>query len=133
MIAGTSGDCGKTLIALGLAAAWRREGLEVAPFKKGPDYIDAAWLSLAAGRPARNLDTWMMGAEGVLESFAANAIHGGINLVEGNRGLHDGEDAQGHAFVGGACQTAWLAGRIDPARKQSDADGRRHRARDETA
>ncbi len=95
MIAGTGGDCGKTAISLGLTACWRKEGLEVAPFKKGPDYIDAAWLSLAAGRKARNLDTWMMGAESVLRAFATHAIHSGINLVEGNRGLHDGEDAGG--------------------------------------
>jgi cobyrinic acid a,c-diamide synthase len=95
MAAGTGGDCGKTMISLGLAAAWRREDIEVAPFKKGPDYIDAAWLSMAAGRSARNLDTWMMGSEGVLRAFAANAIPSGINLVEGNRGLHDGEDAGG--------------------------------------
>ena len=95
MIAGTGGDCGKTAISLGLTACWRNEGLAVAPFKKGPDYIDAAWLSLAAGRKARNLDVWMMGVEGVLRAFAANAIRGGINLVEGNRGLHDGEDARG--------------------------------------
>ncbi len=95
MIAGTGGDCGKTAISLGLTACWREEGLAVAPFKKGPDYIDAAWLSLAAGRKARNLDTWMMGVEGTLRAFADHAIHGGINLVEGNRGLHDGEDARG--------------------------------------
>jgi cobyrinic acid a,c-diamide synthase len=95
LIAGTGGDCGKTMVALGLAAAWRGEGVEIAAFKKGPDYIDAAWLSLAAGRPARNLDTWMMGRERVLDSFQANAIHAGINIIEGNRGLHDGEDAHG--------------------------------------
>jgi cobyrinic acid a,c-diamide synthase len=95
MIAGTGGDCGKTMVALGLAAAWRREGIEIATFKKGPDYIDAAWLSLAAGRPARNLDTWMMGAERVLHSFRVNSVRTGVNIIEGNRGLHDGVDAQG--------------------------------------
>jgi cobyrinic acid a,c-diamide synthase len=95
MIAGTSGDSGKTMVALGLLAGWRNEGIEVAPFKKGPDYIDAAWLSLAAGRPAYNLDSWMMGAEGVLQSFGAKAARTGINIIESNRGLHDGEDARG--------------------------------------
>jgi cobyrinic acid a,c-diamide synthase len=95
MIAGTSGDCGKTLVSIGLIAAWRREGMRTAAFKKGPDYIDAAWLSLAAGCPARNLDTWMMGADSVLRSFAANAVHDGINIIESNRGLHDGEDSRG--------------------------------------
>ncbi len=95
IIAGTGGDCGKTIVSVGMAAAWVREGCAVAPFKKGPDYIDAAWLSLAAGRTAHNLDTWMMGPEGVLGSFAANAINGGVHLIEGNRGLYDGEDAHG--------------------------------------
>jgi cobyrinic acid a,c-diamide synthase len=95
VIAGVGGDCGKTLASIGLAAAWRREGRIVVPFKKGPDYIDAAWLSLACGRSARNLDSWMMGPERVAASFAANAVNGGLHLIEGNRGLYDGEDARG--------------------------------------
>lgn len=95
MLAGTGGDCGKTLVALGLAALWRREGIPVVPFKKGPDYIDPAWLGLASGRPARNLDTWMMGPDVVLQSFFHNATRDGMNLIEGNRGLYDGEDAAG--------------------------------------
>ena len=95
MIAGTSGDCGKTMVSIGLAAAWKREGLEIVPFKKGPDYIDAAWLSHAAGRNAHHLDSWMMGAGGALRSFKLHAARTGINIIEGNRGLHDGVDAEG--------------------------------------
>ena len=34
-----------------------RDG-QVAPFKKGPDYIDPAWLKLASGRDCHNLDTF---------------------------------------------------------------------------
>jgi cobyrinic acid a,c-diamide synthase len=95
MLAGTGGDSGKTLVTLGLTATWRRQGLAVTPFKKGPDYIDPAWLSLASGTQARNLDTWMMGKQAVLDSFTRNASRNGINLVEANRGLHDGEDSAG--------------------------------------
>lgn len=95
MLAGTGGDSGKTLVTLGLTATWRRQGLTVTPFKKGPDYIDPAWLSLASGTQARNLDTWMMGHQAVLGSFTRNASRDGINLVEANRGLHDGEDSAG--------------------------------------
>lgn len=95
MLAGTGGDCGKTFVALGLAAAWRHKGIRVAPFKKGPDYIDAAWLTQAGGIPARNLDTWMMGPQAALRSFIQNAVPDGLNLVEGNRGLYDGEDEAG--------------------------------------
>ena len=47
LVAGLGGGSGKTLISLGLLAAWRKSGRSVAPFKKGPDYIDAAWLSAA--------------------------------------------------------------------------------------
>jgi cobyrinic acid a,c-diamide synthase len=95
MLAGTSGDSGKTVVALGLTAAWRRNEIQVAPFKKGPDYIDPAWLSLAAGTAARNLDTWMMDPLIVKHSFIQNAIQDGINLIEANRGLHDGENSAG--------------------------------------
>ena len=95
MLSGTGGDCGKTLVTLGVAAAFRRAGMKLSPFKKGPDYIDSAWLSLACGNPARNLDTWMMGAQAALGSFIKNANPEGLNLIEGNRGLHDGEDESG--------------------------------------
>ena len=95
MVAGLSGDAGKTLVALGLALAFRRRGLEVQGFKKGPDYIDAAWLSWATGRPARNLDTWMAGFDAVRGRFRAAALRDGLNLVEGNRGVFDGVDAEG--------------------------------------
>ncbi len=95
MLSGISGDCGKTLVSLGVAAAWRRRGLTVVPFKKGPDYIDPAWLGIAAGKPARNLDTWMMGPRAVAESFTKHASADGLNLIEGNRGLYDGENTEG--------------------------------------
>ena len=94
VIAGTSGDSGKTLVALGLLACFRQRGLEPAPFKKGPDYIDAAWLSWAAGLPCRNLDTFLQAPEAILRSFASFASRG-VSVVEGNRGLHDGMDVHG--------------------------------------
>jgi len=99
VVAGAGGDSGKTLVSLGLASAWRQVGLHVATFKKGPDYIDAAWLSRAASRPARNLDTWLMGTEEVLRSFARHAEDADVSVVEGNRGLLDGLDGTSTAAL----------------------------------
>lgn len=95
MIAGIGGDSGKTLVMLGLASIWRLKGITVIPFKKGPDYIDPAWLSRATGNPTHNLDTWMMGPEKTLRSFTSYSEKDAINLIEANRGLHDGLDATG--------------------------------------
>ncbi len=95
VIAGLRGGSGKTVISLGVAAAWRNSDLAVAPFKKGPDYIDAGWLSLAAGRSCYNLDTYLCTASQVQESYDAHSKNCDIALVEGNRGLFDGIDLEG--------------------------------------
>ncbi|NOZ01198.1 MAG: cobyrinate a,c-diamide synthase [Deltaproteobacteria bacterium] len=95
VVAGTGGDSGKTLIALSIARAARSAGLHPTAFKKGPDYIDAAWLGWAAGIQARNLDTFLMGEDAVRDSFFAHGAPEGMNVIEGNRGLFDGMDAAG--------------------------------------
>jgi cobyrinic acid a,c-diamide synthase len=95
MVAGLSGGGGKTLVALGILATWRDRGRRAAPFKKGPDYIDAAWLSRAAGVPCRNLDLFLMERDVVRRSFADAAAGADVAVVEGNRGLFDGVDARG--------------------------------------
>jgi cobyrinic acid a,c-diamide synthase len=94
VIAGTAGDSGKTLVTLSLLSAWRAEGVEPAAFKKGPDYIDAAWLGWAAGAACRNLDTYLQPSERLLAAFCRHAA-AGVSVVEGNRGLSDGVDLQG--------------------------------------
>ncbi|MFO7693703.1 MAG: cobyrinate a,c-diamide synthase [Vicinamibacterales bacterium] len=94
VVSGLSGDAGKTLLSTGLARAWRDRGIAVAPYKKGPDFIDAAWLGEAAGRPGRNLDTFLM-SQAVIGAALRPAAGAGLVLVEGNRGLHDGVDAHG--------------------------------------
>jgi cobyrinic acid a,c-diamide synthase len=95
IIAGTSGDSGKTLVAVGLASALKKRGFTIFPFKKGPDYIDPMWLSKAGMAVARNLDTFIMGKRAILDSFLLNTHDNGIAIVEGNRGLYDGFDENG--------------------------------------
>lgn len=95
LIAGLRGGSGKTLVSLGLVAAWRKQGFGVAPFKKGPDYIDSAWLSSAADKACRNLDLFLMSPHAVVRSFVASAGEADLAVIEGNRGLFDGMDARG--------------------------------------
>lgn len=95
VVAGLSGDAGKSLVTLGLARAFRARGVRVAPFKKGPDFIDAAWLGAAAGAPGRNLDTYLMSPAAIAGSLSRVARSADLALVEGNRGLFDGFDARG--------------------------------------
>ncbi|MBW2145837.1 MAG: cobyrinate a,c-diamide synthase [Deltaproteobacteria bacterium] len=95
IVAALRGGAGKTVLSMGLIAAWRNKGLKVVPFKKGPDYIDAGWLSLAAGRPCYNLDSFLMEQDQLLRSFTLHAGKGRVALVEGNRGLFDGMDLSG--------------------------------------
>ncbi|MDR2573586.1 MAG: cobyrinate a,c-diamide synthase [Desulfovibrio sp.] len=104
-VSAASGGGGKTLLSLGLARFLQRKGFAVKPFKKGPDYIDAAWLSLAAGKPATNLDLWFLPQDRLRALFthAMRQARGEIGLIEGNRGLFDGLDATG------SCSTAELA------------------------
>lgn len=108
MVTSASGGGGKTMLALGLARAFARRGLAVKPFKKGPDYIDAAWLGLAAGRPAANLDPFFMDPSDLRNFFSGCMAalpddSGRLAIVEGNRGLYDGLDA------GGSCSSAAVA------------------------
>jgi len=104
VMAALRGGAGKTLVTLGLIAAWKQHhALRVVPFKKGPDYIDAGWLAMAADHPCYNLDSFLMSSEDIWRSFAERSVHGDVAVVEGNRGLYDGVDVQG------SCSTAELA------------------------
>ena len=88
LISAAHKSSGKTMVSIGLCAALKARGLEVQPYKKGPDYIDPMWLSQAAGHACRNLDLYLMEQGDIVATFERH--HSEVNIVEGNKGLYDG-------------------------------------------
>ncbi|MDU9050140.1 MAG: cobyrinate a,c-diamide synthase [Candidatus Electrothrix sp. Rat3] len=107
VIAGLSGGSGKSVASVALTAALCKRGHQVVPFKKGPDYIDAGWMTTAAGHPCYNLDPYLMSDAALADSFERQAAGADYALIEGNRGLYDGVTAEG------GFSTAELAVQLD--------------------
>lgn len=103
VVAALKGGGGKTILSLGLIAAWKETGCQVAPFKKGPDFIDAGWLAFGAGRHCYNLDPFLMEKTQILASFLSHSKAAELSVIEGNRGIFDGLNVEGR------CSTAELA------------------------
>lgn len=95
IVAGLAGGSGKSVVAVGLTNALAKTGKIVVPFKKGPDYIDAGWMKLAAGRNCYNLDPYLMDEEAIRTSFLENSEGADVIVLEGNRGLYDGVNPEG--------------------------------------
>ena len=83
---------GKTTFTMGILRALQRQGLQVQPFKCGPDYIDTRFHAVASGTDSVNLDTWLASETHVRELYARYGTGADACLVEGVMGLFDGYD-----------------------------------------
>ena len=95
VLAAPSSASGKTTVATGLMAALTARGLAVSPHKVGPDYIDPGYHALATGRPGRNLDAFMSGAERLVPLLLHGAAGADVAVVEGVMGMFDGAAGRG--------------------------------------
>ncbi len=111
VIAAPASGHGKTTVASGLMGALRHEGLDVAAFKVGPDYIDPGYHTMATGRVGRNLDPHLCAEDQIVPLLmhgAATPAPVDVAVVEGVMGLFDGQlGGRGYA------STAHVAGLIE--------------------
>ncbi len=95
VVAAPASGHGKTSVATGLLAAFAARGLKVSPHKVGPDYLDPGYHALAAGRPGRTLDPWLVGEERLVPLFKHAAAPADLAVIEGVMGLYDGAAGRG--------------------------------------
>jgi len=90
LVGGTHSGAGKTTVTLGLLSGFKNRGLKVQPYKVGPDYIDPSLHAEVAGRPSRNLDSFLCSEETLLQIFIHGARRSHLSVVEGVMGFFDG-------------------------------------------
>ena len=93
IVSSNSSGGGKTTFTLGFMRALEKKGYSVQGYKVGPDYIDTDFHRLITKKNSRNLDSFLMGEDGVIESYLRG--HGDLGVIEGVMGLYDGKGIDG--------------------------------------
>lgn len=94
LISGDRSGCGKTSITLAISAILAKR-MPVQTYKVGMDYIDPSYLTGVTGRPCRNLDSYVLNAEGLRGIYSHAAAGADIGVIEGVRGLYEGSEVLG--------------------------------------
>jgi cobyrinic acid a,c-diamide synthase len=110
IIAAPASGSGKTTVTLGLMRAFLRRGRTVQPFKCGPDYIDPAFHTVAAGRASHNLDTWAMRRTVIDAIVSRESADATLSIAEGVMGLFDGVAEPGQTSHASTADLAALTG-----------------------
>ncbi len=90
IIAAPTSNAGKTSLTLGLLRACKNRGLDIQPFKSGPDYIDPMFHQLACDKTGINLDLFMMDTPHLMAQYHQYMQHQQVACIEGVMGLFDG-------------------------------------------
>lgn len=90
VLGGSQSGVGKTTISLGIMAALKNRGMNVQPYKVGPDYIDPAFHTFVTSNKSINLDSFMIDEKEIINTFCLNSSDKDINIIEGVMGLYDG-------------------------------------------
>lgn len=91
LIGAASSGSGKTTFTLGLLELIKRRGLDVQPFKVGPDYVDTKYHSRITKRQSRNLDNFLVQDRKILNYLFENGAYSSdVAVIEGVMGLYDG-------------------------------------------
>jgi cobyrinic acid a,c-diamide synthase len=90
LIAGSTSGVGKTSITLGILYILKNLGFKIQAFKAGPDFIDPSYHHFVTNSPSYNLDSWLMGKKGIINTFEKYTIGKDIAVIEGVMGLFDG-------------------------------------------
>lgn len=90
IIAAPTSNAGKTSLTLGLLRACKNRGIDIQPFKSGPDYIDPMFHRLACGKTGINLDLFMMETEHLRAQYTRHMHSYQAACIEGVMGLFDG-------------------------------------------
>ena len=108
LIAGVTSGSGKTTTVLGILKALH-EKYQIQSYKVGPDYIDTKFHTRITGRPARNLDNYLVpDAQTLRYLFTAGTYGLDLGIVEGVMGLYDGLGTDKDAY-----STASIAKQLD--------------------
>lgn len=108
LIAGVTSGSGKTTAVLGILKALK-EKYRIQSYKVGPDYVDTKFHTRITGRPARNLDNYLVPDKKALSYlFTADTDDVDLGIVEGVMGLYDGLGTDKDAY-----STASIAKQLD--------------------
>ena len=123
IVAAPASGSGKTILTAALLRLLVTRGLRASAAKLGPDYIDPAFHSLAAGSPCLNIDLWAMRpatVSGLLDRLGQDSD---IAVVEGVMGLFDGAADGTGSTADFAVLTGWPVILVVDGRGQAASSG----------